>query len=383
MKILFDHQAFLAEYNGISNCFAQLIRHLPDDVRWEIGVVDSENHHLKENHLTAVRPYRLRRKNFIREGHFPGKGHLYDLYRRWFPLRTSEGVNEAYTMMLLEKGDIDIFHATFYEPYFLNRLNGTPLVITIHDMNYEKQGKHNAANEWKKLLATKASHIVCVSEATKEDVKDMLHVPEDKMTVIYHGGPDVTGQSREPLFSFPYLLYVGSRNNYKNFWTMMTSIKPVLQQQPDLHVVCTGTDFSVAEHARFKEMGVDDRMVFHHFHNRDLTGLYGHARCFIYPSLQEGFGIPILEAYAAGCPVLLNRTTCFPEIAQDAAVFFDLYDGQDNLTTTLADFMTWTPQQREDLLERQRQRLACFSWEKSALELKKVYERVLAEHSKH
>ena len=105
----------------------------------------------------------------------------------------------------------------------------------------------------------------------------------------------------------------------------------------------------------------------------ELQNLYAHALCFIYPSAYEGFGIPILEAYRANCPVLLNEASCFPEIAQEAAVYFHLDDQLSDLDQVMEDFLRMTDRERDSLLEKQRERLSCFSWQKSAQKLIDLY----------
>ena len=104
--------------------------------------------------------------------------------------------------------------------------------------------------------------------------------------------------------------------------------------------------------------------------------LYAHALCFIYPSMNEGFGIPILEAYAACCPVFLNHKSCFPEIAADAAVYFHLDDKDGDLLDQLVSFLQETPEQKKRLLDKQKERLSYFSWDKSVADLLKVYQLV-------
>ena len=144
---------------------------------------------------------------------------------------------------------------------------------------------------------------------------------------------------------------------------MINDLASVLLRHDTIRIVCTGDDFSIDERNVFKKLNIEDRMVHIRPSDDHLYNLYEHALCFIFPSLYEGFGIPILEAYKAGCPVLLNRKSCFPEIAQDAAMYFTLDEDQ-------------SPPSRQRLIEKQNLRLADFSWEKSASELCKVYQQL-------
>ena len=108
--------------------------------------------------------------------------------------------------------------------------------------------------------------------------------------------------------------------------------------------------------------------------------LYSNAICFIYPSMNEGFGLPILEAYSADCPVFLNRRSCFPEIGGNAAIYFDLDNDKGNLCDRLEEFLKYSTEQKDDLLAKQRERLSFFSWERSAEKLGQVYEMVHSEY---
>ena len=98
------------------------------------------------------------------------------------------GRNLTYSINRIEKGDYDVFHPTFFDDYFVKHLNGKPFVLTIHDMIPELFSTSDKLQiENKKRLAQSASHIIAVSEKTKEDIVELLKIPEDKISVIYHG----------------------------------------------------------------------------------------------------------------------------------------------------------------------------------------------------
>ena len=111
--------------------------------------------------------------------------------------------------------------------------------------------------------------------------------------------------------------------------------------------------------------------------DKELYSLYHHAFCFVYPSEYEGFGIPILEAYRAGCPVLLNNASCFPEIAGDAAIYFDMNNVESNLSERLSYFYSMNDEEKSSLICKQNHRLNKYSWEESAKKLNKIYHSLL------
>lgn len=379
MKILYDHQAFdMQRYGGVSNCFVQLISNLPKGVEYEISLHECGNIHLGNSRLVDTKPKIQFPENFILNRHFKGQTILYDWYSKTFPSKTPDGRNRLYSISKLSQGDYDVFHPTFFNPYFLPYLNGKPFVLTVHDMIPELfYSKNHFQVKVKPLLCKKAARIIAVSNKTKEDLVNLLHVPEEKVTVIYHGAPNFDDISLKPIFDGRYILYVGQRDRYKSFLPMLKSLLPVLQRYQDIKVVCTGPSFTRTEALFIKEIGLFNKVIHLQANDIELQNLYAHALCFIYPSVYEGFGIPILEAYSANCPVLLNYASCFPEIAQDAALYFHLDDNSSDLDVIMESFLQMSEYEREALLNKQRQRLEYFSWQKSARELANIYVSLL------
>ena len=120
-------------------------------------------------------------------------------------------------------------------------------------------------------------------------------------------------------------------------------------------------------------LGLNGRVIQLRPSDIEMSNLYHYAKCFIFPSVYEGFGIPILEAYNAHCPVILNNKSCFPEIAKDAAIFFNLDENSSDLEEVMEQFLTMSQKDSNSLIEKQLQRLKYFSWEKSAQKLADVY----------
>ena len=371
-KILFDSQCFdMQRIGGVSRSFAEIISRLPMfGMESVVAVKGTDNVYLKpllQREQTGLEC--LSRLTFRLK------------HASWWRLHSWRTINQAYSQRLLERGGFDLLHATFFNPYFLPLLNGKPFVLTIHDMIPETYPQlfpdHVGECRDKRLLAQKASAIVAVSEYTKERVVELLGVDEQKVTVVYHGSEPVL-----PNYDFgnndlgDYLLYVGDRRDYKNFQPFVEAALPVLRLHPSLRIVCTGMKFTAQETLFFRRLGVEDRLL-HAFAASDgiLSCLYHHALAFVYPSMAEGFGIPILEAWRAGCPVLLNRASCFPEIASDAAVWFSMQDG--NLTQKLEEMVTLGGTARRLLVQKGYERLTLYSWEKSAAELSGLYKRIL------
>ena len=379
MKVLYDHQAFtIQSHGGVSRCFAELYKNLPNEISASISLKESDNVYIKEMHLTGTHFKKNGFNNFICRRPFPGKWHLYKLYQRIQGRKEYIDYNLIHSIDELKKGDYDIFHPTFFNDYFLPYLNGKPFVLTIHDMIPELYPQYFGPNDIqiviKRKLAPLANAIVAVSENTKKDIIRLYNIPEEKIHVVYHGCSFSNFFNTHSIYNFPYILYVGDRFGYKNFIPFVKQVSPVLKRHKELHVVCTGKPFLKDEKQLFKENGVSNKFINKWVKtDTELYNLYHHAECFIYPSDYEGFGIPILEAYQADCPVLLNHASCFPEIAKDAAIYFNINSNDNNLSECLEYFLSLNENEKEILLKKQRARLADFSWKKSAESLAHIY----------
>jgi glycosyltransferase involved in cell wall biosynthesis len=384
MKVLYDSQAFdMQTHGGVSRCFVELYKHRPAYIDATIGVVETDNVYLQE---IGVNPSGTSYQRFISERDFPlkkflfkacyniGYGHPGKWDRR--PL-----LNRFLSERLLSKGDYDIFHPTFFDDYFLRYLHGKPFVLTIHDMIPELYPQYYSSTESqivsKKLLAPKAAHIVAVSEQTKRDVIDILNIPENKVSVVYHGADSAPYCPSDCKQDYEYILYVGERHMYKNFIGFCRDCMSILRRHKELKVVCTGKPFTSEELFFFEAFGLADRFV-HLFaeSSQALLDLYHYAVAFVYPSAYEGFGIPILEAYKADCPVMLNRASCFPEIAGDAAIYFKMKKDSSDFEEQFETLYHLDANERDRIIEKQRKRLELFSWEKSAAELAQVYNKI-------
>ena len=382
MKILYDYQAFSwQEFGGVSNCFVQLIKNLPSDVNVDLAIRETDNVHILDEHFDNIEPCRLPGDRFITKRFFPGKYRLYKYVTKLFPKITSDGINRNIAIEKLQNGEFDIFHPTFFDSYFLKYLGDKSFVLTIHDMIPELiyETHQDPQIEAKRYLASKAAHIIAISNQTRQDIIKVLGIPEQKISVVYHGAPSVPDNLSPFEFGFDYLLFVGGRNQpYKNFIPMLQSIAHVLSVHKDLKLVCTGLQFNNSELQKIEELKLTNQVVHIFCQDFDMLRLYKGAKALIFPSLYEGFGIPILEAYATNCPLIINKKSCFPEIAGNAAVYFNLDKEQDNLGEVLEDFLYWDKIKVKELLGKQQERVKLFTWEKAANNLSKVYQEVLA-----
>lgn len=389
MKILYDYQAFTFQrFGGVSKCFCELIANMPSEVETKIAVKESENVHLWSTHLnlpSLKKPNWNLRKWKVK---YPMRGSrkVYNFLMRMRLLETEETKNYSYVIQLLKEGDYDVFHPTSFNPYFLKYIGNKPWVITVHDMMPELFPQYFNQNDqqiaFKKKYLNSASAIIAVSKQTKKDIIRLLNISEEKITVVYHGGPEKEVITEPSLVDAPYFLYVGTRNGYKNFPQTLSDFSVFNKLHPKVKFVCTGGDFTLVEKKMIAKLGLEDMVVHFYADEHDMKVLYSNAIAFIYPSLYEGFGMPILEAFAYGCPVLLNNKSCFPEIAAEAGIYFDSEPGRSNLPAAMEKTYSLSNDEKNKIIETGYRRLDCFSWKRSAKMLAAVYSNVLKEKNK-
>lgn len=311
-NVFIDHQKFSTQrYGGISRYFVSLIDGIRSsaDVSCKVGVLHSQNYYLQNEHLPL--------NNLL-------AGPLINL-----KATLSYRINEFYCRQLLNRQNFDVFHPTYYSTYFLKMLR-KPLVVTIHDMTYERYPEyfwaHDPLTYQKRRNIERADAIIAISNSTRNDLIHFFDVDPAKIHVIYHGIETNSPAKSRPIANIPqnYLLYVGDRNGYKNFYFFLRAFKRLQTRYPDLHVILTGGgSLGIAEREYIYRLSLSNRVRHLNSTDEELAFLYQNARCFVYPSLYEGFGLPILEAFRANCATVLSDIVCFREVAGNAAAYFD------------------------------------------------------------
>lgn len=383
MKILFDHQAFIMQrFGGVSKSFCKLITNFPKNIEYEISVKQSNNIHLIESNIVPnIKKVILDFYTFRNFFKFRGMYVMYRILNKIPFIRTSERVNLKNSIEYLKKNDFDVFHPTFFDTYFLKYLNHKPFVITVHDMMPEIFPEYfkypNPETIQKKILCEKASAIVAVSNKTKEDLINIFGIKEDKISVVYHGGPDIVVSNEKPIIKQNYFLFVGQRTAYKNFEQTILDFKVFHDSYSDVLLVCTGSLFTNKEKALIRKCNLENVIVQRFSSESQMINLYSNAIAFIYPSLYEGFGMPILEAFAYGCIALLNNKSCFPEIGGNACLYFESDNKVSNLPSLMKKVYNMNSNEKNFYVHKGYLRLQDFSWEKSSEQLGELYRSVL------
>ena len=268
-----------------------------------------------------------------------------------------------------------------------------PSIVTVHDLvrlafPFAKEGWISAMGlALDRAGLRKAAHVICVSEATKRDLMCHLDVPDETITVI-HNGVDheifnpCPNQDRSRSRS-PYLLYVGSERPRKNLGTLLRAFALLKQQGHPfnsltlLKVGPAGRSdaFREATLASIRGLGIERDIHFvEYVSDQELAVIYSNALALVFPSLYEGFGLPIVEAMACGCPVITSNVSSLPEIAGSAALLVDPHD-----TPALVEAIRCVildPTNRARLRAEGLLRAKDFSWDKTAEATFAVYQRV-------
>jgi len=370
MKLLYDHQIFdLQQYGGISRYFYELLRcyATAGEPEFVLACPYTTNAYL------WGAPF-LKLNTPLTQRRYKGSGLVNRLL--------AERGNRPAAVAALAGGDYDLFHPTYYDPYFLGHLGEKPFVLTVHDMIHERYPEcfppGDPTTGWKQLLAGRAAHIIADSHSTRNDLLDFFGLPADKVTVVHLGCSlqPPAADALLPQLPARYLLFVGERSRYKNFAFAVRALAPLFREQPDLRLVSVGGGpFNTEELTLFAGLGLAGRCLQVSLHDRALAAAYGGALALVFPSLCEGFGIPVLEAFACGCPALLASRTSLPEVGGDAALYFDPENGAELLAG--AEKLISEPSLRGELAAAGRERVREFTWERTAAGTRAVYEKVL------
>jgi glycosyltransferase involved in cell wall biosynthesis len=283
------------------------------------------------------------------------------------------------------KHKIDILHSPAnMAPLYYPRKS----IIHIHDLCFvvNPQWYSFAFRTWYNLviprIANKASKIVTNSNNSRNDLLQFCRLPVDKISLVYWAVDQrfeaaINGSAKRPNIPSDYILYVGSLEPRKNIRTLVEAYKQFRSKSRDLNIklVLVG-----GESPLFAEMSFDsdryeaDIIVKGFVNEAELLNYYRFASLVAYPSLYEGFGLPPLEAMAAGTPVVTSNTSSLPEVVGDAAIMVDPLN-----TTELADAMERIlrdPELRRTLIEKGYQQVRRFNWYRVARNVLAVYYEV-------
>jgi glycosyltransferase involved in cell wall biosynthesis len=275
-----------------------------------------------------------------------------------------------------------IVHPTYYrDPDDLPARE--PVVVTVHDMTHERLPELFGERWWsagdparhKAALCRRADRVLCNSETTRRDVLELLGLPEGKVRLTLHASRDWSPIASVAIHELdrPFFLWVGERHAYKNFPRTLEAWASC-REAADTKLLCVGgRPFSAAERAAIASFRVVDRLARRVLSNEELRWAYEHAEGLIYPSLWEGFGVPLIEAMALGCPVVTSDRPPLREVGGDQALYAEPTDVQ-SLRAALAECRV--ARRDEPALAMRRANAARFSWDACARQHEAVYKEL-------
>lgn len=306
------------------------------------------------------------------------------------PQRINQIFERKYFSLRARQFAPNLIHYTYYSnsPGWQLKL---PLVYTAYDMIHEKWSVQldpvGKQKNQKLRCFERATAICCISESTRNDLLQLYPHLETKTSVIYLAG-DLKSQPRDSQAAFlrdskpSYLLYVGARASYKNFVRLLLAFARVASQYNWIKLKVVGAPLEGFEIDLINSLGLDGNILScPDLADDDLYSSYSSALAFIYPSLYEGFGIPLLEAMALNCPVLAADVSSIPEVTGEAALLFNPRS-IDSIYEAIVEIIR-RPGLRDELVEKGRRRINYFSWEKTASQYLDLYDRVIRLKRKH
>lgn len=361
MVVVYDHQIFCwQEYGGISRYFFELARRVAHAEDFSASIV-------APLHVNSYIDQKDIEVHGIQMPKLKNSGRILDF------------VNSLISPSIVRKMKPDLLHETYYSRKGLAP-KGCPVVLTVFDMTHEKYPgeflSRDNTSKLKKAAVSRADRIICISENTRQDLIEILDVPIEKTSVVHLGySLAEDAASNEISIPRPYLLYVGSRGTYKNFGRLLEAYAASAHLKNNFDLVAFGGGaFSATEKERIGALGIENAVFHKSGNDAILASLYARAAAFVYPSIYEGFGIPLLEAMSHGCPVICSDASSFPEIAGSAASYFDPFD-EESIRAAIEGVVD-SDELRSRLISSGRERAAQFSWDRTAMQTMKIYKEL-------
>ena len=365
MRIGIDARFSLS--GGIDRYIFELIHHLAS--------IDCKNsYYVYVSPKEYIRKFRVKNTNFS-----------------FTPLNEAKyHVKAPYTLArMINQDNIDVFHALSY--WMIPLFSKCPLAITAHDTLVKDRITHTLRGRIygmiiNTLALSKAAKIIAVSEFTKSQLSHYFPRNKDKMVVIHHGVAQDFCKKSETEVNYvlkkyhlkrDYLLYVGNLKSNKNIPNLLIGyslLNPELKKQNPLLVVGSSPDKNIHDLLKTSSLNIDEDIFFIDYiaDTTTLAAIYNGAKALVMPSIMEYFGLPIIEAMACGIPVVSSNTSCLPEIAGNAAIYFDplsINEIRLSLEKILLDDDLY------DMLKlRAQKNITRFSWRKAARDVLRLYE---------
>ena len=269
---------------------------------------------------------------------------------------------------------LDIRHETFYGGG-IDQIVAKKTVTTIYDLIREKFSQEWQGSMRKQDSISRADAVICISQTTANDLQEHYQVDPSKITIIPLGVSEFFLKTDLQSVKKQQLLYVGSRDGYKDFKTLVVAFSNSKYLRSSLRVLVFGTRFTKEENCLMQSLGV--RNCFHQVTGNDelLLSAYHESIALVITSKYEGFGLPVLEAMMAGCVVITSRGGSLKEVSGGFDIPFE-YSNSDSLTEAINISMNSTLLDKKHI-ENARNHARSFSWESLAKRTAILYKTIL------
>ena len=283
----------------------------------------------------------------------------------------------------IKKLQPDIFHSTYYA---LPPIEGVKTVATVHDLiDYEfplLMPNGPGFVDRQRAVLTQADHVICVSRSTMDSAARAFGLTPEGMTTVYNDAsavfqpkrPDVNSNFRKAhTLNKPFFLFVGEHRSYKNLSTVIRAFGQIRDKTDHLLLLAGHSIYRLEQH--FVDLAIEhrigDRIIrLHHPSDELLCQAYSSSDAFIFPSLQEGFGIPLIEAMRCQTPVIASDIPVFHEICGDAAMYFNPHHSDQLARSMLAIIESET---KAPIILAGQEKSKLYSWDKSAELMEGIY----------
>lgn len=292
----------------------------------------------------------------------------------------------------LRRDGVDVYHDTLYLlPLLFPRK--IPGIVTVYDLSGLVMRKfHNArvllTSVWIPSSLKRARKIIAISEFTKNEILRLFPFAEGKIEVVLCGvSKNFTPASESQIadvrrkYHLPerFIMFVGTLEPRKNLENLLKAFSIVHKEIPHKLLIVGGKGWKYSNiFQKLEELKIAERVVFTGYVPLDdLPAMFSAAEIFVYPSLYEGFGLPILEAMATGCPVITSNVSSMPEVAGDSALFVDPLNVDD--IAEKIKILSQNNELKQELSRKGIERAKLFSWEKAAKSMLEIFNKVAKE----
>ena len=368
MKICLDARQLRQAKTGLGRYAVNLVR--------QIAAVDSENEYVILRRDPGETPL-TQAANFTEVA---------------APYGISSPRNQLFGARVVNPIKADIYHALYH--FLPIGVRARKVVVTLHDLFWIENASLTTDVRWlgwlKRLRGgmaighalRRAEHIISISASSRDTACRRLGLPENKFTVIHHGVDPVfydplTAPLPEACQDKRFIFSLGAAKPYKNLARLIQAFAAILPSYPDLFLVLTGRGDSYPALMRLvSQLRLESNVVFtSQLSDAEIRTCFARAQLFAFPSILEGFGLPLIEAMAGGCPVLTSDRSAMAEVVGDAAVCVDPLD-VDAIAAGLRRLLD-DEAFRHQLIAQGRHRSEQFTWQDCAAQTLTVYDRLM------